>query len=299
MNRFLNPQVFKPLQGKMVLSILLSLLGWIVLSSLLIAVILFFQFGVDGISVENNLDIFLSSNLGFGVQLVTFGFGVLLFWICSKWILKQPALSFFTSRLSFDYSRFLFSAGIWLIMTVLLLTTAMFFSKTTVVWNYDPTKFWVLLLLAIILTPIQTLFEEWLCRSFLLKFFGSFLKKGIVVCLCSTAVFGLLHMGNAEVNTIGLSAIAFYVASGLLLSVITLMDEGIELAWGFHFMNNFFLFVFFTADSSSFQTAALFRDTGETANAYDILITMFVCFPLFLLILSKKYRWKDWKKRLF
>ena len=44
---------------------------------------------------------------------------------------------------------------------------------------------------------------------------------------------------NPEVEKLGYLILVYYIGSGLFLGIITLMDEGIELALGFHFANNF------------------------------------------------------------
>jgi membrane protease YdiL (CAAX protease family) len=90
----------------------------------------------------------------------------------------------------------------------------------------------------------------------------------------------------------------FYIGTGLFLGIITLMDEGLELALGFHAANNLFGALLVTADWTAFQTNSIYRDIAEPALGWDILVPVFVIFPLLLYIFSKKYGWKNWKDRL-
>ena len=85
---------------------------------------------------------------------------------------------------------------------------------------------------------------------------------------------------------------------GFFLGVITLMDNGLELALGFHIANNFFISFLTTSQWSAFQTPSLLKEV--TIPEITILYVITFYLPLFLLlfIFAKKYRWNDWKTRL-
>ena len=79
---------------------------------------------------------------------------------------------------------------------------------------------------------------------------------------------------------------------------MTLMDDGLELALGFHAANNLLGALLITSDSAVFQTDALFISTADS-NIYELLIQVFIIFPILLYIFSKKYNWANWKQKLF
>ena len=54
----------------------------------------------------------------------------------------------------------------------------------------------------------------------------------------TSVFFGLFHSTNPEVAEMGFSVMIFYIGTGLLLGIMTLMDDGLELALGFHLGNN-------------------------------------------------------------
>ena len=94
---------------------------------------------------------------------------------------------------------------------------------------------------------------------------------------------------------------AFYIGTGLLLGIMTLMDDGLELALGFHLANNLMAALLITSDYSALQTDAIFRYTGQEnpqAMLSEMLLTMAVSYPLILLIFAKKYKWHSWKEKL-
>ena len=76
------------------------------------------------------------------------------------------------------------------------------------------------------------------------------------------------------------------------------MDEGIELALGFHAANNLIGVMLVTADWTVFQTNSLLKDVSEPIVGIDILIPVLIIYPLFLYIMSRKYNWSDWKEKL-
>ena len=112
-------------------------------------------------------------------------------------------------------------------------------------------------------------------------------------------VFGSLHFFNPEVTKLGNIIMFYYIGTGFLLGIMTLMDDGMELALGFHAGNNLITAVLVTADWTAFQTNSILKDISEPSAGWDILIPVMVVYPLFLFIMAKKYGWKDWGNRLF
>ena len=76
--------------------------------------------------------------------------------------------------------------------------------------------------------------------------------------MITSILFGVFHSANPEVSEMGYSLMVFYIGTGLLLGIMTLMDDGIELALGFHFGNNLLAATLVTSDWSALQTDAAF-----------------------------------------
>ena len=90
----------------------------------------------------------------------------------------------------------------------------------------------------------------------------------------------------------------YYIGTGLFLGVITLMDEGIELALGFHAANNLVTALLVTASWTAFQTESLLIDNSEPSLGMELIFTLAVIYPLLALIFAKKYQWKNWMAQL-
>ena len=76
------------------------------------------------------------------------------------------------------------------------------------------------------------------------------------------------------------------------------MDEGLELALGFHAANNLVAALLVTADWTAFQTNSIYKDVSEPTMGWDVLIPVLVIYPLLLWVFSKKYGWNNWKNQL-
>ena len=161
--------------------------------------------------------------------------------------------------------------------------------------------FLILCVIGILFIPLQTSFEEYLFRGYLMQGIGVVLKNKWAPLFITSITFGLLHIANPEVDKLGYMIMVYYIGTGLFLGIITLMDEGMELALGFHAANNLFTALLVTADWTAFQTHSILKDMSDPTEAglIDIFLPVFIVFPIILLILSKKYKWSDWKTKLF
>ena len=119
--------------------------------------------------------------------------------------------------------------------------------------------------------------------------------------IASSLAFGLLHGANPEVAKFGNVVFIFYIGSGLFAGIMTLMDDGMELALGWHAANNLTAALLVTADWTALQTHSVLKDISnpESMPITDVLIPVLIFFPLVLYIFSKKYNWTDWKGKLF
>lgn len=247
--------------------------------------------------LQNSIDQW-GKNFTFLTLLFPFVIFMLLLLIWWKFIHKYSLTKLTTARKKIDYSRIFFSFALWILFNLLILGVSYLYQPQSFQFQFNAVDFIPLLLLALIFIPIQTSFEEYFFRGYFLQFMA-FVSKNRAVALFSTSViFGLMHFSNPEVASMGYSIMLFYIGCGLLLGIMTLMDDGLELALGFHAANNIFGALFITTESAVFQTDALFVFYGES-NIYEIVIQVFVIFPILLYILSKKYNWANWQQKLF
>ena len=125
-------------------------------------------------------------------------------------------------------------------------------------------------------------------------------QRNWVPLFITSVIFGVLHIANPEVEKLGYSIMVYYIGTGLFLGILTLMDDGLELALGFHAANNLFTAVLVTANWTAFQTHSVLKDVSDPSLGFiDLVLPVFIIFPILLFIFSKKYKWTNWKGKLF
>ena len=83
----------------------------------------------------------------------------------------------------------------------------------------------------------------------------------------------------------------YYLSAGLLLGIMTIMDDSLELALGVHFATNFFAATLVGFEGASLQTDTLIK--AREVDPYLMLISMAVGGAIFLWIAGRKYKWKS------
>lgn len=250
---------------------------------------------------ESTLMSVLEPNLNLFLMLLSFAFGLLGIFLVSKYLHKLSLTHLTTARKKIDWKRFWTIFFGWGILSSGLVLLDYYMTPESYVWNFDLNNFLVLSVIAIALVPLQTSCEEYLFRGYLMQGIGIAAKNRWVPLIVTSVIFGMLHIANPEVEKLGYVIMIYYIGTGLFLGIMTLMDDGLELALGFHAANNLFTALLVTADWTAFQTYSILKDTSDPTNAalVDIVIPVFVMFPIILLILAKMYGWKNWKDKLF
>lgn len=240
------------------------------------------------------------SNLNLVFMLLPFAGGLIFLILAAKWLHNQSVVHLTTARTKIDWSRVWFAFFFWGIVSVSLILIDIEMTPEDYVFNFKLEKFAILVVIALLLVPLQTSFEEYMFRGYLMQGIGFLAKNKWLPLLITSVVFGLLHIANPEVEKLGNIIMIYYIGTGLFLGIITLMDDGMELALGFHAANNLFTALLVTADWTAFQTHSIYRDISDPdpTGFFDIFLPVFIVFPIILFIFAKKYKWTNWKEKL-
>lgn len=227
---------------------------------------------------------------------------VLGFWILLVYgilALKLPATKQFTGRHKIDWSRIGFSFLIWSLVIVFSVLVEYFLAPDHFIVQFDFSTFWPFLIVALLMIPFQTSFEELMFRGHLTQSIGYFSKRRLLALIIPSVLFGLTHIANPEVEKLGYGILAYYIGSGFFFAIMTLADEGIELALGTHAANNLIGALLISADWTAFNVPSVLKDVSEPSFGLDALLPLLVVYPLILYVFSKKYQWKNTKQKLF
>jgi len=243
----------------------------------------------------------LGNNLFLFLMLISFAVGLVGVIMSSKYLHKQSFTHLTTARKKIDWSRFWFIFIVWGIFSVGSTILSYYFSTDDYVYALNVKPFVILCVIVVVLIPLQTSFEEYLFRGYLMQGLAVTFKNRWLPLIITSVGFGLLHGLNPEVDKLGPIMMVFYIGTGLVLGIMTLMDDGLELALGFHAANNMFTALLVTSDWSALQTDALLTYTAdpEKMAISEIVAPVLIVYPILLLVLSKKYGWTNWKDKLF
>ncbi len=242
-------------------------------------------------SLQNgNISLFTGTNTGLALTLLTYVAGFFILFVCVKHLHHKNYLDIVTARKKFDWNRFFFGMGIWGILSVIgFIITILTAAPGNIVFQFQPERFIPLLIIALLFLPFQTAFEELIFRGYLMQGFFLLFKSKWFSFILTSLLFGLMHLANPEIKAFGIAvALPQYIIIGLTLGYIVLKDDGLELAIGLHFINNFLAAVTFTSDASALATPALFKDLHPTASYMDSVFLL-ICGIIFILICNQKY----------
>ncbi|SHE94058.1 hypothetical protein SAMN03080594_102111 [Arenibacter palladensis] len=280
--------------------ILIIFIGWQLLGSIpLLGVIIVKSLGGETFPSDvAGMSKMVGSNLFLFLMLISFVFGLVATFLTVQFVHRQTITSLTTSRNKIDWKRVFFAFGLWGLITILITGLDIFLSPEDYVFNFNVMPFVILCLISVFLIPLQTSFEEYFMRGYLMQGIGLMTGKRWVPLVITSMIFGLLHLFNPEVEKLGYGIMVYYIGTGFFLGILTLMDEGLELAIGFHAANNLLTALLVTADWTAFQTESLYRDISEPELGWDVFLPVLVIYPIILYVFSKKYGWTNWKERL-
>ena len=270
-----------------------QLLGSIPLG-IVVLVKTFINQGITAINPENMMDLpgfGLSKNLT--LFLLMFSTVVALFFtiLLIKLLHNRTFAESVNGRRKIRIGRIGSGAIVWTILLAAYLVIDYSFNPHDYVLQLDWGKFIVLTILSLSMIPLQTTSEELLFRGYLAQGIAAGTKSRWLAILMPGLLFGLIHIGNPEVKEFGFwLTMPQYVFFGLLFGLVSVLDDGIELAMGMHAANNIFLSIFLTHSASALQTNALFE--VQTIDPAKDLIGLVATGLIALAYFAYRYQWK-------
>ena len=249
---------------------------------------------IADITPENAMDLSvygLSNNLGLALMMFSFVGIFFTFALLVKPFHGRTLKETINGRKHVRWNRVWMGILVWgiimLIQTAIGLLTA---APGDFEFRFNPSVFLVLVLIVIIIVPFQTSAEEILFRGYLAQGAAKWTRSRWWALIIPSVLFALMHMANPEVKEFGFwLAMPQYLIMGLMLGIISILDDGIEIALGIHFINNALSAVLITHESSVLQTDALFLVHNIDPKS-DLIVTA-VASIIVVLVLQRIYKW--------
>ncbi len=231
----------------------------------------------------------IDSNLLLALSLIPFAFSLVAIFVLIKPFHKRSYMTLFSGTSSIRWKRFFVGAFIWLILISADLALSYFIDPDNFKFNFNANSFLILFIVSIVLIPIQASTEEIMFRAYMAQGVAAISKNRILVIIIPSVLFGLMHSFNPEIKEYGFwIMMPQYIIIGLLFGLITVLDDGIELAMGAHSINNVFSSLMVTSKASVLQTDAVFFQ--ENIDNVWSLISLIIFSVIFTLVISKIYK---------
>ena len=115
----------------------------------------------------------LGNNLFLFLMLLSFAIGLVGLLLTTKFLHKQSITHLTTTRKKIDWKRFWFIFLLWgIVSSSFVLIDYYFLTPEDYVFNFNLKPFLILCVIAILLVPLQTSFEEYLFRGYLMQGIG-------------------------------------------------------------------------------------------------------------------------------
>ena len=284
--------------------ILIFIVGWQLIGVMPIMIVSFLRAESLTEFMDSGLTNFASlypakSNLYLFLILSTFLGGLIGLIITVKFIHQQSLRQLTTSRKKIDWGRIFFGFIIIAVITIVFTLLDFKSNPESYELQFEAIPFLIMALISVVFIPLQTSFEEYFFRGYLMQGIGILVRNKWTPLIITSVIFGGLHIFNPEVDKMGNIIMIYYIGTGFFLGIITLMDDGLELALGFHAATNLVGALLVTADWTVFQTNSILKDISEPGAGVDVLVPVVVLYPILIGIMAWRYKWKNWGEKLF
>lgn len=237
----------------------------------------------------------ISSNIGFILMILMFVFALFALVLMLKVIHGRTLKDITRPHESIKWSKAFWAFGVWIMIGAVIELAFYFMHPDNYQFNLNLSSFIPLVLISLFLLPIQTSFEEYLFRGYFMQGLGRATGSKFIALLLTSILFGVIHCMNPEIQEYGFWTMqAYYLSAGLLLGIMTIMDDGLELALGVHAGTNIFGALILSYEGSAIQTDTLFR-TNEIDPLLMVGVMVFSS-VIFLFLCKRKYNWESFMK---
>lgn len=244
---------------------------------------------------------YLSPNIILLLMAVGYIITNFILFVVVKYLHKQTWQSVISARPKIDWKRILFAFGVSALLWIAIHALGIYLMPEDQKLNFRLVPFMIYLVVAIIMASISCFAEQYFFRGYLMQGVANLTGNRWSLLLIISVINALLYSLHPEVRFLGFLEMFFTLLPYcLFLGVLALMDEGIELCYGFHTASLLVQQLIFTSDNTSLKTDALYvsieTDT-DTVN-WLVFVPYLIIFPLFFYVCSRKYKWVGWREKL-
>jgi membrane protease YdiL (CAAX protease family) len=245
---------------------------------------------VDFFADPDFASIGMSSNLGLLLMLLMFVAAFLALWVAVKYLHKKRFIALISPDKWIDYRRIAFGFIVWLILMALGELVLYIMDPQIYTYTFNGKAFLGLLAISFLILPIQTSFEELFFRGYLLQGLYNLIANKWVVVIITSLLFMAVHSTNPEIEQFGFEIMmTYYFLAGVLLGVVTMLDDRLELALGMHAAMNIYGAIFVGYEGGVIQTDSIWKMTEM--NAFAMVVLVIIAGIVFILLAKRNFGW--------
>ncbi|WP_299407450.1 CPBP family intramembrane glutamic endopeptidase [Acaryochloris sp. IP29b_bin.148] len=222
--------------------------------------------------------------------LVTFVPLLLLLCFIVYEIHQRPLQTLVNAELSIHYRRIWLGFGVWWALLTLFFIPNLWISPQDYTLSFQPGVWFAMLPIVLILTPIQTSVEELFYRGYLMQGLSLLTRNPVVLTIATSLAFAIPHFNNPEMQRGFLLGALNYFLWGVFAAVITLKDNGLELALGVHAANNLFIVLILNLPDSVLPTPSIWTYVGPIHAGEDLMGTLLYASLFYLIFFGGVFR---------
>lgn len=278
-----------------ILGVCVVFLGY-VLGQLPLTLVIQRKLAINAISSEAAADFYrtvefaalgMSSHVGLLLLLCTFIMALIALFGYMVYVHGRRFRSLISSG-PVNWKKIFFGFIVWFVLTALAEVVLYMINPGAYTLALNWNAWLPLMLIVLCILPLQTSFEELFVRGYLLQSIGLISNRPWVAIVATSVFFGIMHVSNPEVAEYGFGIMmVYYVSVGVFLAVITLLDDGLELALGIHAATNVYAAGFVTYTGSALQTDAVVQ--VNIINPEWMVLLFFAMMIVFYVLASRKY----------
>jgi membrane protease YdiL (CAAX protease family) len=203
------------------------------------------------------------------------------------YIHRRPFRSLVNASGSVRWIRIAQGAAAWLVIAAIATVVESVLYPGRYALTLDLPRLLPFALAALLLLPFQSAAEELFFRGYALQGLGLLNRQPLALAVLSGLIFAIPHGANPEVASDFWVVMGFYFVFGAGMTLITLLDNGLEHAIGIHAANNIFTAIFANFHGSALETPALF--TGSSFSPWYTLVSTAVGIWVFCLIFAPRW----------
>ncbi len=175
---------------------------------------------------------------------------------------ERPLHTLINAETSINFKRLWLGFGAWMLLSMIFGIPYVWIYPQDYAFTFRPEHWFTTLPIFLLLTPLQTSTEELFYRGYLMQGLSLLTKHPVVLTIATSLAFAIPHFGNPEMQRGFIVGALIYLLWGIFFAVISLKDNGLELALGAHAANNLFLDLFINTPDSILPTPSIWTFTG-------------------------------------